>query len=190
MSDNSKSKLVPFVSENIGKSDSFTIAIDADTNQLYTFEEKQMKASVFLPLFFVFLIFTRLLSVEYLPLDNLILYTVISTVLFGICLFGGNIMAKKGRENIKKANFTTREWDRYREKGKRFYLRQALFVVFMLILSIACFVFLYIYEAKWWLIGAILSSIFTGNLLAFLSKTRYLLHKDRIEVNMQDEGGM
>jgi len=188
MSDNSKLKLVPFFSENIGKSDSYTIAIDAETNQLYTFEEKQMKASVFLPLFFVFLIFTRLLSVEYIPLDNLIIYTIMSIVLFSICLFGGNIMRKKGIKNIKKASFNTREWDRYKEKGRHFYPRQVLLVIFMLILSIACFVFLYMYQAKWWLIGAILSSVFSGNLLPFLSKTRYLLYKDRIEVNLHDEG--
>lgn len=43
MSDNSIPKLVPFFSENIGKPDSFTIAIDAETKQLYTFEEKQRK---------------------------------------------------------------------------------------------------------------------------------------------------
>jgi len=186
MSDNSEPKMVPLCSENIGTPDSFTIAIDAETNQIYTFEEKQMKASFFLPLFFVFLIFTRVLSVEYIPLNSLITYTVMSILLFGICLIGGNIMRKKGIKNIKKASLNQREWESYQARGRHFYPRQVLLVLLMFILSIACFIFLYMYEAKWWLVGAILSSLVAGSLLPFLSKTRYLIHKNKIEIQLND----
>lgn len=187
MDNHQKRPLVPICSENIGTPDSFTIAMDAKTNQLYIYEEKQMKASVFLPLFFVFLVFTRLLSVEYIPLNSLITYSFLSILLFGICLYGGNIMRKKGIKNVQQANLSKEEWERYREKGRRFYLRQILLVCLMFILSIACFIFLFMYQAKWWLVGAILSSIVTGSLLPFLSKTRYLLYKNKLDVQLNKE---
>jgi len=54
MDNHQKRPLVPICSENIGTPDSFTIAVDAKTNQLYTFEEKQMKASIFYRYFLFF----------------------------------------------------------------------------------------------------------------------------------------
>lgn len=121
---------------------------------------------------------------EYIPLDSLVVYTNMSMLLFGICLFCGNIMREKGIKNVRPANLSQEEWERYREKGRRFYLRQVLLVCLMFILSIACFICLYIYPSKWWLVGAILSSIVTGSLLPFLSKTRYLLYKNKLDVQL------
>jgi len=95
--------------------------------------------------------------------------------------------AEKGIKHVRQAHLTQKEWKYYQERGRRFYPRQVLLVFMMFIFSIACFIFLFMYHAKWWLVGAILSSIVTGSLLPFLSKTRYLLYKNKLDVQLNKE---
>lgn len=187
LSESKKSTLIPFYSENAGKKNSYTLSIDAKTNKFYRFEEHKIKMSWYLPLFISFLILTRLFPIKYIPLNKGIIFSLMSLFLFIMGLYIGNIIRVIGITNIREININSEEWRYYQKKATHFYPRQLIFTLLMLIIPLVCFVYLYIYPSKWWFFGGIISSVAAGTLLPLLSKTRYLLYKNKLDVNLQEE---
>ena len=185
--DGKKITLVPFYSENAGKKNSYTVSVDINNNKVYRYEEQNIKMSLFLPVFILFFISVRLFPIELIPLNNFISFSVISILIYIIGLYFGNIVRAKGITNIREFTLNQEEWKYYQRKAAHFYPRQLILALLMLIIPIVCFVYLYIYPSKFWLFGGVLSSFVAGTLLIFLSKTRYLIYKDKLDVKLQKE---
>ena len=188
LKDNTQLKLIPFLTENPGKEDSYTLCIDANINDIYKAEDKEVNTSSFLLIFFLVLVFTRLFSIEFLPMNNLYTFLLMCLIFSVISMILGYNMRGKMFTNINKFNLEESEWEYYLKESKRFYPRQAIFAMLLLILTVVCFVLLYIFPSKWWFFGGIMMSILAGSQLTLLSKTRYLLYKNQLDVNLNDGG--
>lgn len=186
--ENQDLKLVPFYTENQGKENSYTLCVDANTHDIYRVKDKEVNTSRYLLIFMLVLVLTRIFSIEILPLDNIFTFVVVSFLIFIISLTFGHSMRTKMFDNIQKIILTEPEWKKYLGKSRHFYLRQVIFATVLLILSISCFIMLYIFPTKWWFFGGIASSILTGTQISLLSKTRYLLYKNKLNITVNDGG--
>src|SRR5699024_1488748 len=136
-------KLVPFYTENQGKENSYTLCVDAKTNDIYKVKDKEVNTSKFLLIFMLVLVLTRLFSIELLPLHNIFIFAVINLLIFIISLTFGHSMRTKMFDNIQKVILTESEWKKYLDKSRHFYLRQVIFATVLLILFISCLIILY-----------------------------------------------
>jgi len=82
LKDNTQLKLIPFLTENPGKEDSYTLCIDANTNDLYKAEDKEVNTSSFLLIFFLVLVFTRVGTVAAGAAVTVIAAGTLASVLF------------------------------------------------------------------------------------------------------------
>lgn len=186
MQNNVNPKLVPFYTENPGGKNSYTLYFDPNTHEVFKAEDKKVGASRFTFIFLAFYVFARSFSIEIIPFDNVIVYSIICLLIFLLALMLGYYLRTKLLDNIKKVTLSPEEWERYLNKGNHFYLRQIIFTISLIILSAACFVFLYIFPSKWWLFGGIGLGIVAGTFLIILSKTKYKLYKNKIDINFND----
>lgn len=186
LQNNENLRLVPFYTENPGRENSYTLYLDAKTKEVFRAEGKKINASKFTFGFLVFFAFTRLFSVKILPFDNIFAFVIICLFIFILGLMLGYYLGIKMIDNIQKVTLSKEEWERYLSKGNDFYLRQIISSFILIILSVACFFFLYIFPSKWWFFGGIVLSVLAGTLSLALSKTRYDLYKNKIDITFND----
>lgn len=150
---NANLKLIPFYTDNPGSKNSYTLYIDANKKDIFKAESKQVSAPKFTLMFLVFYVFFQMFSIDIIPFDNLFAFFIICLFVFILGLICGIYLKQKMIDNIRKVTLTVMEWERCLKKGNHFYPRQMLFTIILIILSGACFVFLYIYPSKWWFFG-------------------------------------
>lgn len=159
---NANLKLIPFYTDNPGSKNSYTLYIDANKKDIYKVESKEISAPKYTLMFLVFYVFFQMFSIDIIPFDNLFVYFIICFFVFILGLICGSYLKQKMIGNIRKVTLTAMEWERLLNKGNHFYPRQVLFTIILIILSVACFVFLHVYPSKWWFFGGIGLSIMAG----------------------------
>lgn len=179
-------KLIPFFTENVGKENSFTICVDANSNDIYKVEDQEINPAYFILLFFLVFVFIRMFPLDLIPFNKVFLFIPICLIIWTVCIVLGYYMRVKLVTNIKQISVHEQMWEEYHKKYTYFYRRRVVLSIVLLLISVCFFVLLYIYPSKSWLFGGIFSSLFAGSQIILLSRTGYLLYKNKLVVNLNN----
>jgi len=179
---------VPFYTYSSDGDDSYTLFIDTRTNGIVKSGAKNISSSKLTLLILLAYPIVQFFPVNILPLNNIIAFiSVCVLILIGSVMFGYYLSLRMIKD-VRRVTLSTEKWNQYLEKGNKFYLRQLFLLISLFLFSVTCFVLLYIYPTSWWFFGGILSGITAGPFITFFSKTRYLLYKNKLDINLSNGG--
>ncbi|MBU5465362.1 hypothetical protein KQI49_00790 [Virgibacillus sp. MSJ-26] len=183
-----KLTLVPFCAKNPGKENSYSLFVETQTKSIFKGENKNISAPMFTFLILIFYPFVQFFPIEIFPLDNKFALLTVCSIVMILCVSLGHYLSFKMLENVKKISLSTEEWKQCLKQGNHYYIRQIVFVVILVLASLACFVCFTIVPSRWWFFGGVLLSILTGTQAIILSKTRYQLYKNKLDINLNNGG--
>jgi len=180
--------LVPFYTYNPGKDDSYTLYIDSRTNTIFKADAKNISSAKVTFLIILGYPIIELFPVTIIPLDNIIQFISVCVIVMSLSVFLGYYISPRMLENYRRVTLSSEEWKRCLETFNQFYFRQFILPSLLLLITIVCFVFLYIFPSSWWFFGGIISGIMAGAGLTSFSKTKYLLYKNKLDINWNNGG--
>lgn len=99
----------------------------------------------------------------------------------------GRYLAFNMLENVEKVSLSKDEWNRRLKQGNHFYIRQVIFVIVLSLVATVCFILFSIAPSRWWFFAGVLSGVVVGSQMTVLSKTRFLLYKNKLDINPSDD---
>lgn len=172
-----KDKRNSFVSD-----ESYTLFYDKQSEGIYKAIPKNISTSKFMLIFLIAYPTMNFLPNNVMPYDNLLALFSLSVIFIVISFGFGLNLSLKSHKDVERISLSKEKWQYYLEKGNKFYIRQLLLIILLLLFTISCIVFLAIFQSKWWFFGAIGTSIVLGTMGTTCTKTRYLLYKNKLEV--------
>lgn len=89
--------------------------------------------------------------------------------------------------NYRRVYLTTDEWQDHLKGFNKVYFRQLMLPSLLYFISIVCFICLYIYPTSWLFFIGVIASMIARSDITFFSKTKYLLYKNKLDVNLNVE---
>ena len=183
-----KLTFVPFYAKNPGKENSYSLFIETQTKSVFRGENKNISASTFTFLILVFYPFAQFFPIKIFPFSNIFALLIICFIIMVLSVMFGHYLSIRLLVNMKKVSLTTEEWEQCLKQGNKFYIRQIIFVIVLLLASLVSFVFFAIIPSRWLFFGGVLLSVVAGTQTIILSKTRYLLYQNKLDVNLNNGG--
>jgi len=177
---------IPFYTHNNAGEDNYTLYIDTRTKDIVKAGAKDISPSKLTLLILVGYPIVQYFPVGIIPLNNIIAFISVCILVMVFSVLFGYHLSLRMIKDVRKVNLSAEKWNEYLEKGNKFYFRQLIFLLILFLFAITCFVLLYIYPSSWWFFGGILSSITAGPFITFFSKTRYLLYKNKLDINLNN----
>lgn len=166
---------------------SYTIFYEKKTKKIYTAGTKNISSVKFMLIFLIFYPIMNYFPNNIIPYYDNLMFFLFSFIILLSSLIIGKKISEKSHKDLKKIILSKEKWKDYLEKGNEFYPRQIISMTLLLLFTISFYILLYIYQSKWWLFGAIGIGIVIGTSSTIFSKTRYLLYKNKLDVNLQEE---
>ena len=166
---------------------SYTLFYDKQTKGVFKAEAKSISMPKFLLLFLIVYPAMNLFPNGVIPYHNdLILYS-LGLIAIVLSLMVGHYLTQRLNKDVRRITLSKEEWKYYLEKGNKLYFTQITVLTLLLIFAISCIFFLSIFQSKWWLFGGIGTSVVIGTSITTFTKTRYLLYKNKLDVNLNGE---
>lgn len=166
---------------------SYTLFYDKETKGVYKAEAQNIHSPTFVVLFFILFPLMNFFPNHFIPYENKTFFIALVVVVIALSISLGWYLTRRLNKNLKRMTLSKEEWKYYLENGNRLYVIQIIVMTTILLFVIACFVFLYIYQSKWWMFGGIGTGVIVGTSITLFSRTRYLLYKDRVDVHLDNE---
>src|SRR5699024_9905442 len=129
----------------------------------------------------------NLLQNELIPYHNdLILYS-LGLIAIVLSLMVEHYLNQRLNKDVRRITLSKEEWKYYLEKGNKLYFRQITVMTLLLLFAISCILFLSVFQSTWWLFGGIGTSVVIETSITIFTKTRYLLYKNKLDVNLNRE---
>jgi len=180
-----KDKENSFINEN-----SYTLFYDKKTKGVYKAEAKNIRSSTFLLLFLIGYPTMNFFPNELIPYEHHLIFIGICLMTILLSMVAGTYFIYGFNKDLRRITLSKDDWNYYLEKGNKLYLIQIAVMTTLLLFAISCFIFLYMYQSKWWLFGGIGTSFIVGGSIPLFSKTRYLLYKNRVDVHLNNDEAM
>lgn len=166
---------------------SYTLFYDKKTKGVFKAEAQGMSMPKFLLLFLIAYPTMNFFPNDVIPYHNdFILYS-LGLIAIVLSLMVGHYLTQKLNKDVRRITLSKEEWKYYLEKGNKLYFTQITVMTLLLLFAISCIVFLSIFQSKWWLFGGIGTSVVIGTSITIFTKTRYLLYKNKLDVNLNRE---
>lgn len=188
LKNNTIQRLIPIYTYNPGKDDSYTLYVDSRTKAIYRADAKKISSSKFIFLIIIGYTIIEFFPINIIPLNSFIPFISVCIIMIFLGVLLGYYISPRMLENYRRVTLSPEEWDYYLKIFNRFYFRQFIVPSLLLVISIACFLFFYIYPSSWWFFIGIISSIIAGAGITSFSKTKYLLYKDKLNINLNNVG--
>lgn len=167
---------------------SYTLYYDKETKGIYKAEAKNINTPTFIFLFLIIFPIMSFFPNNFIPYENKVYFISLTLVVIFFSITVGWYLSNRLNNNLRRVTLSKEEWKYYLEHGNKLYLRQISVMTIILLFVIACFIFLYIYQSKWWMFGGIGTGVVVGTSITLFSRTRYLLYKNRVDVNLNNGG--
>lgn len=176
--------LVPFYTSEPGQDNSYTLLIDPKTKGIVKADAKNVSAPFVTFIIMLGYPMVQFFPIHIIPMHNMIAFIGICSFVMLVSILFGYYLSPRMLKNYRPITLLTDEWAEHLQRVTTFYVRQLSFIVVLLLISFACFVLLYVYPTNWWLFGGIISGIVAGAGITSLSKTKYLLYKNKLDVHL------
>lgn len=180
-------KLVPFYT-NPEKDNSYTLYVNPETKTIFKADAKNISPSKITLLIILGYPMIEFFPINVIPFDNIMAYLCVSILAMFLSVLIGYYISPYMLENYRRVYMTADEWKDCLKIINHFYVRQLLFPSILLLISIACFLFLYVYPTSWLFFIGIISGILAGAGITSFSKTKYLLYKNKLDINLNNGG--
>lgn len=186
---NIRRSLISFYSHNTGSGNHFTLYVDPKTKTIYKAGAGTsiLSSPKYILLFIIIFIIMNYFPNNIIPYHHTFILFSLSLIVMILSILLGNSLSLRLVKDIKRITLSKEEWKCYLTEGNKFYTKQVMLTVFLFIFSCICFVLLFLSQSKWWLFGGIGSSIALGPLIPLLSKSRYLLFKNKLPVKLDSD---
>ena len=172
-----KNKSNSFVSD-----ESYTLFYDKQSKGIFKGTPKDMSTSKFMLIFLIVYPTMNYFPNDVIPYDNPLALYILGLIAIVFSLAFGLHLSLTSYKEVRTISLSEEEWQSYLEKGNKFYIRQLVVIIILLLCAISCIVCLAIFQSKWWLFGSIGISIFLGTMSTICTKTRYLLYRNQLDV--------
>ena len=167
---------------------SYTLYYDKETKGVYKAEAQNINTPKFILLFLIVFPIMNFFPNDFIPYENDVFFISLVVVVIVLSITFGWYLSTRLNKNLRRVTLSKEEWKYYLENGNKLYLTQISVMTIILLFVISCFVFLYFYQSKWWMFGGIGTGVVVGTSITLFSRTRYLLYKDRVDVNLNNGG--
>lgn len=160
---------------------SYGLYYDEKTKGIFKSEYVVSNNSKTISVNLVLIALMRLVPNEFIPYNNILVFVSLSlgAIFVGI-QFGYNFQTAR-HKNLRRISLTYEQWDCYLKKLNEAYFREIILVLLLIIGMIFSFVLSYNMQSKWWFFGGVGIAFVLGSIIiTSLSKTRYMLYKNKI----------
>jgi len=165
---------------------SYTLFYDRQTKGVFKAETKNISTPKFLLLFLIGYPTMNIFPNDVIPYHHKLIFFSLCFMTLVLSMIVGNYFVLGLNKGLRRITLSQEEWKYYLEKGNKLYFIQIIFMTSLLLFAITCFILLYIYQSKWWLFGGIGASFIVGGGITIFTRTRYLLYKEKIGVNLNN----
>lgn len=159
---------------------SYMIYYDRETNAVYKANVINMNMHTASAFSLITIALMGYFPNELFPYDSLPLFITLVLVTILVSFRFGYFLSQHSNENLRRIELTKEEWVHYVREGEQTLKSEVIFLVFLKILTLICFILSYIRTSKWGFFGGIGAATLVGVFSAFTSLSRYLLYKNNI----------
>jgi len=170
---------IPFFGEKRSGIQGYTLFINPNTKEVFMADHKEVNMAKYWILFALTLALIRSFLDKSLSFNNQ--FNVIIVILLS-CVIGvlmGRSMYQSSYINDRQIYITHEELKDFIREGNLFYKRQIIMMSIFILLACSCLILFIVSYMLIWLVGIFVFSLLFGTVIPLLSRTRYLLYKDK-----------